>query len=103
MPSTTPERRARWPGGDCEAIGYLESRGFKLTHDWLWLGPRKDLTCREQDALIYLIEEWDYGGVITPTWKDRIFYRWMQFRRWLYRFRRSPRRPTGLLDNEMPF
>ena len=65
MPSTTPERQARWPGMDAEAMNFLESRGYKLNRDWCWSPPEPDHdpTVREVDALIYLIEEWDYGGL----------------------------------------
>lgn len=64
MPSTSPERQARWPGMDTQAIEYLESRGYKLTRDWCWLAPRREMIEREEDAIIYLIEEFDYGPVI---------------------------------------
>jgi hypothetical protein len=65
MPQTTPERSARWPGGDAEAIGYLRAGGWVLHKSWEWSHPNaRDLTEREQDAVTYLVEEWDFGGVI---------------------------------------
>jgi hypothetical protein len=69
MPQTTDERRARWPGGDQEAIAYLKAQGFKLTPQWFWLkpAPGHKLTEREEDAIIYLIEEWDFGGAMSPS------------------------------------
>ncbi len=65
MPSTTPARAARWPGGDSEAIGYLEVQGFTLTRQWQWVPPSSDhaLSEREADAIVYLIQEWDFGGI----------------------------------------
>ncbi len=66
MPQTTPERAARWPGMDTEALEFLKENGFTLSRDWEWSHPEKksfaDLSEREADAIIYLIEEWDYGG-----------------------------------------
>jgi len=70
MPSSTPERQSRWPGGDNEACSFLEQEGFKLTAGWCWTHPSKeldDLTEREEDAIIYMIEEWDYGGFISAS------------------------------------
>ncbi len=68
MPSTTPERRARWPGGDQQAIEYLRSRGYTLRPDWCWDAPKGHThSSKDVDALVYLIEEWDYGGVDEPA------------------------------------
>ena len=66
MPQTTPERAARWPGMDSEAIVYLRSLGWRLNQDWSWTPPTPDYeqTERENDAIWYLIEEWDFGGII---------------------------------------
>lgn len=70
LPSTTPERAARWPGGDEEALRFLKDAGFELGKDWNWRHPddvpwrSRDLTEREADAMIYLQEEWDYGGYV---------------------------------------
>lgn len=68
MPSATPERQERWPGMDSEAIKFLEDAGYILTKDWRWIIPEdrneKPLE-REEDAIIYLIEERDFGGWLT--------------------------------------
>lgn len=70
MPSTTPERAARWPGMDSEAIQFLRDAGFKLGRDWHWRHPddipwrSRKLSEREADAIIYLQEEWDFGGYV---------------------------------------
>lgn len=68
MPSTTPERAARWPDYDQEAIQYLRKKGWELTHGFEWRhseGRIPEVGSREEDAMIYLIEEWDFGGYIT--------------------------------------
>jgi hypothetical protein len=66
MPSTTPDREARWPGGDSQAIDYLMKQGYSMTKDWCWVKPTDDHkpTEKEIDAVIYLIEEWDFGGIL---------------------------------------
>ena len=67
MPQTTSERAARWPGMDRQAIDYLKQRGYTLQRSWHWHAP--DLTHiptdKERDAILYLIEEWDFGGLIN--------------------------------------
>ncbi len=65
MPSTIPERAARWPGMDGEATAYLRAQGYQLTPDFYWLKPTPDHepTEREADAIVYLIQEWDFGGI----------------------------------------
>ncbi len=66
MPQATPDLRAEWPGGDDEAISYLEGRGFTLTKQWEWIKPTPDheISMREALAITYLIDEWDFGGVL---------------------------------------
>ncbi len=63
MPSTTPERSDKWKS-EGFAVSYLAGRGFRLTSDWLWVPPERELFDDEVDAIIYLIEEWDYGGLV---------------------------------------
>lgn len=68
MPQTSPERAARWPGMDHEAIACLELAGFKLGRDWCWRKEGDpDMTERETDAVLYLIEEWDFGGYVKSS------------------------------------
>jgi hypothetical protein len=69
MPSTSPARQKRWPGMDSQAIAFLESRGFVLDDNWAWYLPKPGhvLTRRERDAITYLVEEFDWGGVRTVT------------------------------------
>jgi hypothetical protein len=60
MPSTTPERAARWPGGDFEALGHLRERGWKHEGGGTYSSPDRPLEDREVDAMTYLIQEWDF-------------------------------------------
>lgn len=69
MPGSTPERQKMWSDergffSDEKAIKHLKDRGYKLTHDWFWELPTKDHepSPDEEEAMIYLIEEWDMGG-----------------------------------------
>ncbi len=66
MPQTTPERAARWPGMDSEAVKFLEGQGYVLRRDWYWMRPNPDhlVTDVEEDAILYLIQEWDFGGLV---------------------------------------
>ena len=65
MPQTTPERAERWPGYDDEAESFLKAQGYKLTRRYTWIKPTPEHkpTKREIDAIMYLIEEWDYDGL----------------------------------------
>lgn len=49
---------------DTEAIEFLKSRGYHLEYDWTWSLPQGQSkpSEREEDAIIYLVEEWDFGG-----------------------------------------
>lgn len=104
MPSTTDERAARWPGMDAQATIHLEGRGFILSRDgrWEWSHPNPEhhVSARDLDAMIYLIQEWDFGNLgdfrfwekpefteadmdqafkETPKWEDQReaqFYDW---------------------------
>lgn len=64
MPSATDELRDAFPGGADEAIEVLSAAGYKLTRAWTWIPPRDhDPTKRELDAIEYLFQEWDFGGI----------------------------------------
>lgn len=68
MPSGSPTRHTRW-GDDSNAVAYLQRQGYVLNRNWLWEPPPRikswsDVAVLEEDAVIYLIEEWDYGGVL---------------------------------------
>lgn len=71
MPQSTPERRERWKD-DQTAIAFLKERGYKLRPDWHWERPQAhEPTEDERDAIIYLIEEWDFGPWIHPPTERR--------------------------------
>lgn len=70
MPSSTPERRARWwPDDDLTgtetASKFLLARGYALRIDWAWRKPAPDyeVTEEEYDAITFLMEEFDFGGL----------------------------------------
>ena len=68
MPQATPEQSARWPGGDAQAIKFLEDAGYRLNRDWQWIEPqRHQVSDQEADAISYLIHEWDFGGLVDRT------------------------------------
>lgn len=65
MPQAPEELRHEW-ACDSTAISYLEKRGFTLNRDWTWYkeGQALDnLTPKEFRAILYLIQEWDFGGL----------------------------------------
>ncbi len=82
MPQATHELRAKFScatGGDAKATKLLEDAGFVLTTNWEWIPPvnrhgvscgRADCNCGitmdEWDAIDYMHQEWDYGGVCWP-------------------------------------
>lgn len=76
MPQTTDVRAARWNrhrsgpdyNGDVEAILFLKSHGYTMTRAYTWVKPSFFYrpTIDEMDAICYLIEEWDYGGLESP-------------------------------------
>lgn len=71
MPSSTPERQNRWETDD-RAIRFLEARGFVLNRNWTWsCAVGYEPSWLEQDAIIYLIEEWDFGGLLTAECPSR--------------------------------
>lgn len=63
MPQTSEERRKRWPGWDSQAIDHLVKRGYIATRQFTWRNPLGLApTIMDEDAVIYLIEEFDWGG-----------------------------------------
>lgn len=70
MPQATEELRQKWGGvrgvGEDKAIGHLLKRGYTLTSDYCWFKPIEiDITLDDTEAIDFLIQEWDYGGLIT--------------------------------------
>jgi len=64
MPSATKELQDKW-GDDSNAIQFLEAAGFVLNREFDWTAPKpiSEMTKEEWSAVMYLITEWDYGGV----------------------------------------
>lgn len=62
MPQSTPERRARWGMSEDKAEKYLLDAGYSI-HRFVMSPPSADhvITETEEDAVLYLLEEWDYG------------------------------------------
>lgn len=60
VPQSTPARRARWGLTPDKAVTYLTDRGYVLSKDYVWTYPDREPTDEESEALIYLIEEWDF-------------------------------------------
>lgn len=54
---------------DYTAIKFLKDKGHHLTRQWTFIHPSNfawaDLSEEEQDAIWYLVEEWDFGGYET--------------------------------------
>jgi hypothetical protein len=52
---------------DHEACKYLQEHGYTLTREWDWKKDGVDyygaMTREEYICLVYLCEEWDYGGL----------------------------------------
>ena len=66
MPSTTSKRASRWPGGDFEAMKFLREAGYRWPGGVIKRVKGRPPTEREWDAILYLIEEWDFGWEPTP-------------------------------------
>ena len=64
MPQATKELQDKWKD-DSIAIDYLQKRGFILRKDWQWFKPKSVvITDEDMSAIMYLIQEWDFGGLI---------------------------------------
>lgn len=72
MPQATDQDRERYkkmfhtidagPG-----IKLLVARGYTLTKGWEWLLPEGQANVKsdENDVIWFLIDEWDFGGVVS--------------------------------------
>ena len=64
MPQASEELRALFPDGDRQAYDHLFKHGFRLRANWTWVVPAgHQWTQRDEEAIAYLRDEWDYGGV----------------------------------------
>lgn len=72
MPQASDELRERYlrifPDLGCEhAVAELKKRGYALRRDWTWCAPHAGTTEEEREWIIFLIEEWDFGGIWEPA------------------------------------
>lgn len=74
MPQASDETRAKMermfgdPISEAGPIQYLKSAGYKLRRDWHWepkpgVAELRDMTRDEFDCLLFLVHEWDFGGL----------------------------------------
>jgi hypothetical protein len=64
MPQASDKQRARWGLSDSKATQFLEQHGYKLMPDFLWVAPSdREPTEQELDAIQFLVDEWDFGGI----------------------------------------
>lgn len=62
MPQASDELRAMWPGGDNEAVAYLEKRGIREERNGMLVIPNGfDLNDMDVSAIRYLLDEWDFS------------------------------------------
>jgi hypothetical protein len=74
MPSASDEQRAlmtKW-FGSCDTQGpedLLRSHGWSLLPNWYWVLPTSSHTINkvEWECFTFLIDEWDYGGIIDES------------------------------------
>jgi hypothetical protein len=72
MPTSSDRQRAlmkKWFGDDIAEDGpmsLLESHGYVLTIDWSWELPTPGhyISDIEMECLHFLIDEWDFGGIV---------------------------------------
>lgn len=73
MPQASDELRMtmfRYFGDEIDDNGpliFLESRGYILRKGWLWEKPVSAHTINDEEynCLQFLIEEWDFGGIVA--------------------------------------
>lgn len=74
MPQATAELQKEWmldtnsqSAGEFEATQYLFRAGYSLTSRWNWLKPEPShpVTEKELSAATFMLQEWDYGGIIS--------------------------------------
>lgn len=69
--SDSLRKQMRLRFGDLDTSGpetYLSSAGYVLRSDWTWkpkpyVNSLRDMTRQEFDCLLFLMHEWDYGGL----------------------------------------
>lgn len=72
MPQATDEQRAtmhKWFGDEISDEGpirFLRSHGYTLLEGFIWQKPTPShsVSCYEAECVLFLINEWDWGGVV---------------------------------------
>lgn len=78
MPQASAELRQRMeerfgdPVSDSGAIAYLTEAGYTLNRQWCWepkpgVSNVGDMTREEFECLLFLVHEWDFGGLADPA------------------------------------
>lgn len=51
---------------DNVCIQFLESHGYTLTKQWFWIKPTPSHNTSQDEfnCLKYLVDEWDFGGIV---------------------------------------
>lgn len=77
MPQASDEDRqhARRLWGSIDDGGpsqFLKERGWHLTQGWNWIAPKPDYTPTDDEffAIGFLIDEWDWGGIIDRPFDE---------------------------------
>ena len=64
MPQSSAALSRRWES-DEKATAFLEQEGFVLNPTWEWTPPERPMTAEEWSAVFFMIDEWDFGGVVV--------------------------------------
>lgn len=66
MPQASSEQQAEWGIDDGPVIKFLEAAGYRMTRTFFWVLPTPDHvpTEKEYSAIDFLIDEWDFGGIV---------------------------------------
>ena len=75
MPTASNEQRAlmeKWFGDAISEYGpmtFLESHGYILLPNWCWRKPvpHHNMSDDEWECLKFLVDEWDFGGIVDDT------------------------------------
>lgn len=78
MPSASDELREKMrvrfgdPIDEGGPMKFLQDAGYVLTREWTWkpkpgVTDLEGMTKEEYDCLLFLVHEWDFGGLATDT------------------------------------
>lgn len=78
MPQAAQWLLDKWGGyagvADDKAMNYLTERGWRLTKNWCLLKPsfEHEITDLEDEAAMFLQDEWEYGIILTDEESYRV-------------------------------